>query len=447
MRFLRILIVPAVTLVCGVAWAAAKAPAGQTNQISPVSQVAIRQAELLPAGCLLTLTESINLALKNQPSIRQAMAQVRIQTGLEREAKSRLLPDTSVTGTKSLAQANRIPSSSVSLSGNQLIFDFGRTSAQLTQAQRDLAASRSGLTASTANVVFSVKQAYYTLLRTNRLVQVFEQNLRDQCEHVAEAQARLTAGVAPRSDVLKAQAAAASASVDLVTARNNAAQARVALDDAMGVDVRSAILVQETTEPEQPVAGLDQAVTLAVQDRPEMRQSQEQVAALQAALKAAKTGNLPSISTSVNDSQDFGARNGPSNSWEWFLNLQWTPFDSGFTRGAVIASEGQLLNAQESLYTVRQTVSRDAVTGWLDLVAAREALTAAIAEVASARENLAAATGRYEAGIGILLEILDAQAALLKAEVDEAVAQYGLSIARAELEHATGASTTRRTYQ
>ena len=406
-----------------------------------VSATATRQAEMIPAGKVLTLADCISLAFRNQPSIRQAAAQVDSGKGAVSQTRSNLLPQISVGGSTDISGTGPNNGTSLSVSGNQLIYDFGRSRAGVAQAEWQLAASIAALTGAKLDVILSVKQSYYGLLRSTQLVQVFEENVKAQDEHVLQAQARLNAGLAPKADVLKAAAAAASARVDLVSARNNAGQARVELNSAMGADVRSPTQIEETAEPEAPIPEVDQAVDLAIKDRPEMIQAEGLITAAEAAVKLAETGNLPEVSTRLGDLQSFGGQVASRNSWDWLLNLQWTPWDSGFTRGAVARARAQLVTAQESLYQVRQSVSSDVVVARLNLLAAQESLTAATAEVASAMEDVDAATGRYQSGVGILLEVLDSQAALLKAQVDELSARYGLSIARAGLEHAIGATS------
>ena len=408
----------------------------------------MRQPESIPAGKTLTLDDCIGLALKNEPSIRQAQAQVEGQTGAVEQSKSNLLPGTSVRTSTNLGDNNG-KGTSLTLGASQLIYDFGRSTSALTRSNRQLGANRENLTGAEADVILNVKQSYYTLLQTSHLVDVFFENLKAQEEHAAEAQARKEAGVAPQADVLKAQAAAASARVDLVTAQNNANQAQVNLNSAMGVDITSSTQIAEGSEPEAPVPSQADAVKLALERRPEVLSNALQVQASEAGVKVAKTDNMPAITTSVSQNQNIsgsgvsGIGNGTSNSTTWMLNMTWQPYDSGFTRGAVKQAQAQVTSSKETLYTTKQSVSSEVVKARLNLVAAKEQLTSAEAEVASAKENLAAATGRYEAGVGILLEVLDAQSALLKAQTDELSAKYGLSIARASLEHATGGTAVK----
>jgi outer membrane protein len=434
---------------CGAVRAAAppplpKAPPPCAVQVS--REAKIRKAELLSPVKVLTVDDAIHLGLTNQPTVREAQAQFQISAGAVSVSGSALRPSVTVNASQALlgtqGRGNLTNNGAVS----QLLYDFGRSRSALTSAEQTELSNYYALMAASADVVFSVKQAYYTLLEDNRLVEVFKENLKDQNAHVDQAQARLTVGVGPRADLLTAQASAASASVDLIHAQRTAELALVSLNAAMGVDVRSQTQIKDSAEPDAPVPLLNDAVMQAITNRPEVAQSVESVNAAVYSLKSAKTGNYPVLS-GVANGQETLAGGSLTNGWQLALNLQWTPFDFGRVGGQITEAQGQLLLTEEQLYATRQSVSQDATSARLNIIAAQAELVSSKAEVASATENLDVATGRYEAGIGIFIQVTDAQSLLLKAEVDEATAQYGLSIARAELEHAVGAVAAKGLYQ
>ena len=58
--------------------------------------------------------------------------------------------------------------------------------------------------------------------------------------------------------------------------------------------------------------------------------------------------------------------------------------------------------------------------------------------VAQAQENLELAEGRYQAGVGSIVELTDAQAALTSARAQQVRAGYDLATARARLTRAVG---------
>ena len=400
-----------------------------------------RQPEPVPTGKPLTLADCIDLALRNQPSVRQASAQVDARAGSVKQARSGLLPGVYVSSSSEVAGSSS--SSGVQVSGGveQLIYDMGRSRAGLDQARYLLEAGVSELAGSRADLINSVKQAYYGFLRSSKLLSVYQENLKAQEGHVAMAQAKMEAGVAPKADLLKAESAAASARVDLVVAGNDAALARVELNSTMGVNVQNPTEITDSAEPDAPVPTVEDALQQALRNRPEVRGVRNQVAAAQSAVDVAAAGDRPSFSTSISDSYRSESGFDDHDSWTWMVNAQWQPFDSGLTRGKVEQARAQLVSAQESFYETRQTISSQVVSARLYVVAAQESLAAARLEVASAQQELDAATGRYQTGVGIFLEVTDAQAALLKAQVDETSARYGLSMARSALERAVGATS------
>lgn len=400
---------------------------------------AVRQPEFIPASRMLTLAECVQLALANQASIRLAQAQTQAQSGAVTQARAALLPSPSATASTQLAGGTGNGHTQYTLSANQLVYNFGRSQNLLAQAKQLHAGGQYHLAATTADVVFNVKQAYYTLLQDTHLVDVLQQNLAQQKAHVTETQAQEAAGVAPHTNVLTAQAAAASAQFDLITAQNTVVLDRVNLALALGVDVRSPLQITDTEEPALPVPDETAAIELARARRPELRRDIAQTLAAQAGARAAATGNLPAISASANYSPNPGASSvGQRQHWAVLLNLQWTFLDFGATSGAVQTARAQIITAQETLYTDTQTISSDVVQARQNIVAAEAQQASAEAEVTSAQANQQAALGSYQAGIGIFLNVIDAQAALLKAQVDVYTARYRLSIARAALEHALG---------
>lgn len=62
------------------------------------------------------------------------------------------------------------------------------------------------------------------------------------------------------------------------------------------------------------------------------------------------------------------------------------------------------------------------------------------AEVANTLEALRLVEGRYKAGLGAFLDVLDAQTALIKADSNRVNARTSVDQARAALAHAIGAS-------
>jgi len=432
-------------LALGRAWAQPPAPpplALPTPEVTlPPAPAAATQ---VPSP--LSLQQAIRIALERQPQVGIAQAQVQAAAGRTRQVRSNLGPSVGVSAQAASSGARLSGAAggtattntySTAIAGQQLIYDFGRTRDQVAQARSLEHATQAGARQTRQDVINQTKQAYYALLQDQRLVAVQQRNLDNQQAHLRLAEARLAEGTVPPADVYRAQTAVAEATSSLAAAQEAAEAARVNLNIALGVDVRTPTRVEETEEP-APTLDLPALVEVALANRPEVRQARFQVTAAEQALSVANKEKLPSVVAQA----DYGLRSSSfpprDSNWSYGLSLQFPLIDSGFARGLQEQAKADLKAAQISLRQVEQVVGSEVASAYLQLQTAQQQLEANTVGVASAEENLRVATGRYEEGLGIYLDVIDAQAALLTAETNRVNALYGVSAARAALKRALG---------
>lgn len=448
--------IAAAVLLCFVA-----APvSAQAAPASPATQPPLPElvAPPLPAGAAspvptdrpITLKDAIALALREQPTLALSGAAVAAAAGRTRQAASGYYPAVSASadyrkaGPSTGGGAGAVGSSSTaglytsSLSGRQLLYDFGKTPSQVSQARHQQESASQAFSQAKQDLINQVKQAYYTLLEDQRLVKVQERNVSDQQAHLELAQARYQAGVAPHSDVVRAETAVSDAILNLATAQNAAALARVTLNIVMGVDARARTTVEETEEPLPALPAAEALVEQALGNRPEIRQLKANVSAAQAAVRVARTTNRPSLF--ANGDYGWSGTNFPPSdrSWAYGVSLQWPLFDVGLTKGRVEETQANVRSALANLRQGEQTVGSEVVQAYLDVRTSDQKVKAAAGGVANAEESLGLATGRYQAGVAAYIEVIDAETALITAQTNQVNAVYGLSIARAALARALG---------
>ena len=86
----------------------------------------------------------------------------------------------------------------------------------------------------------------------------------------------------------------------------------------------------------------------------------------------------------------------------------------------------------------RQQVRAEVEQARLGVRAAKAAIGAAQEAAANARIRLTLAEGRYQAGVGSVIELSDSQVALTTASAQEVQARYNLATVRARLLQALG---------
>ncbi|MDQ2730362.1 MAG: TolC family protein, partial [Armatimonadota bacterium] len=285
---------------------------------------------------------------------------------------------------------------------------------------------------------FNIKQAYFTLLENARLADVNAQTVAAQRVHLQEARAFWSAGRSPESDVVKAQTNVAQALLTLSNAQNAISTARVNLNIAMGIDPRTPLRIMDVNLPPPGLPDLNALVSTAQANRPEIVQAQRVIAANQADLRSSQTNMLPAVVAAGSLGLRGNSFPGGSRNRTLGLTLQWDIFDSGLTSGLVRESRANLESTRLQLYQQQQAVTQDVTQGYLNFSNAQQQLITTDAEVANALESLRLAEGRYRAGVGIFLEVTDAQATLATAQGNRVNAAYALDIALAQLDRAVG---------
>ncbi|MDR2112696.1 MAG: TolC family protein, partial [Candidatus Accumulibacter sp.] len=90
-----------------------------------------------------------------------------------------------------------------------------------------------------------------------------------------------------------------------------------------------------------------------------------------------------------------------------------------------------------------QQVALEVWTNYQDLVTATQSIRTAADLLASAEQSERVALGRYKAGVGTILDVLNAQSALASARVQRIQAALDWSVSRAALAKAVGTLDSR----
>ena len=407
----------------------------------------------------LTVQEAVATALTHHPTVRigvtavdAAQARVRQQIAgyLPRGAYTYAVtrqqrPLTSAVGgvqigggqQRAVSQIFNFHSTNFSMS--QLLFDFGRTLNAIRSASASVDASTADLETTRQTVIVNTKQAYYGLLSSQQLLGVAEETVRQNQQHLADAQARFEVGIAPRFDVTQAQVQVSTAELDLVTARNNVALGQETLRTTMGVtDFTDFVLVD--TPAHQPVA-IDDTEILhqAYRLRPELHSIQAQQQAATQRVSSLQKQMLPSLSG--NAQYNWTGRTPPfQDGWIIGATLTVPLFDDILTVAQVSEAQATLQGLEAQEEDLRQQVVLDVRRSVLEVRRAEQSIRLSEQTVIRARENLELAEGRYSAGVGNIIEVTDAQVSFSSARANRIQAVYSYKIALAQLERALGKS-------
>jgi outer membrane protein len=404
------------------------------------------------AGRILTLEEAVAIALETQPQIHARLSDYAAARFRVDAAVAPLLPQLSGTWVAARTQAvsgNTTVSASLSprtltfftttttarVTLSQLLFDFGKTLASTDVARKLAEVALADVELQRQTVALAVKEAYTNILFAQRLIRVNQQAVERAELNLRSARGFFEVGTRPKSDVARAEVDVANARVDLIRARNAERLARVALNTAMGIDVDTPTQVQDNLVYEAVSLDRAQLRTESLRNRPEYRQAQLRVGAAESTERQTFRNFFPDITGGA----FYGAARPDMNEiWEFNIALQWSIFDGGNRLARYRESKAALDAAQARVRATELDIAREVEQAQISVEETQERIGAAQTAVASAQENFRLAQGRFDAGVGTILELTDAQLALTLAQNTEAQALADFRIALYRLERAIG---------
>ena len=125
-------------------------------------------------------------------------------------------------------------------------------------------------------------------------------------------------------------------------------------------------------------------------------------------------------------------------SWDASVSLNWPLFDGGRTRAEVAEAAATKRAAEERLADFDLALAVEVQQRASELESSRASISAADDAVRSASEARRVVGDRFGAGVATSTDVLDAQVALLQAELDRTQAVANARLAEARLARALG---------
>jgi len=410
----------------------------------------------------LTLEESIRLALAQNPSYLATEEKVETARARVREAAASFFPSLNAQGLQTLDEKlfvlefpSFIPGQppqrmsidftkdyQFSLSLTLPIFTGGRLTSGFKQAKYNLLSSEEGARQSKQTTVFNTKQAFYSCLLAKSFVRVAEEAVEVAEKHYNNVKSLYEVGMASKFDLLRSEVQVANLKPQLIRARNSLKIAELALKTLLGLDLSQSVEIKGELafEPFEP--DLEESISKALFNRPEVSQVRYQKDMAGEMLKMARASSLPTIALSGNYNFWADNFNFQKDNWQSYytVNLAFSiPIFNGFAASARVAQSKAMIKeielADKGLQDMIKFEVRQAI---LKLKEAHESLLSQEKNVEQAQESLRIAELNFTEGMATTLDVSSAQAALSQAKTNYSQALYDYVISRAQLEKAMG---------
>lgn len=416
------------------------------KQIMIVLAAYLFSVQPLFAATPLTLDEAVAAAVKNHPQVIEAGENLRGAEARSGQAFAGYYPQMSFAADWSrgesfvAAQENirLLAATTAGLYLKQTIYDFGRTAGAAAAARSNRDAADKAQAITRQDLTLRVKSAFYLLLAAEKQVVAVAETVTAREAVFHQAQEFFGQGIRSKVDVARAEAAMFAARTSLIRAENNRELARMELANAMGmVSLDDRIPV----EPPQTFMSLPEK-SLSHREAVHNRAELQQVAALKSAaagnLTSARSSYLPILSGVA--SAGYAGRDVQPDGSVWGVGLNLTvPLFSGFSSVEQVREATAAINSIEARHNnLRLQISREVESAWLSGSEAAARIASTGKEVAAATEGKSLAEGRYQEGVGSIIEVTDAQSQALDAQTANIQARYDYYTALARLDRAVG---------
>jgi outer membrane protein len=417
-------------------------------------------------GQPLTLEQAVAAALKHNPQVTAARHEETAAGHKTVAARSGLLPQVYASetynhtnsplwafGTKlnqgviqssdfnpdALNDPDAVDNFATALSMSWNLYDGGRTWKAWDQARQGEKIAAFALQRSRQKVMAQAAEAYIGLLLAVENHAVVAQALETARAHMKLVQDRFRAGLAVKSDVLRAQVRIADLEQQRLMAHSQVQVAQAMLHAAMGQPDSGPIMPVTPIDRFSPTDGaLDQWVQQALDRRLELKQVTAQADIAEKEIARARSGHYPTLALQGNyeiNSEDF---NDSHDNYTVGAVLRMNLYSGSRISAQTAAARANLSKVKARRKSMELGVRVEtqrafymAQSTWKSIAVARQA-------VDQAEEGLRIVANRYSGGLLTIVDLLDAQTALQQARTHLFKAMHDYRVARIELALAAG---------
>ncbi len=398
-----------------------------------IAQPAIAQKKL-------TLQDAISIALQKNTLLIKSKYNMELNQSMLKNAYGQLIPSLGAqaswnwqrTDDKGGVQRDffgnttNIPPStaenrsySMGVGGNVTLFNGLANYASISQSKDNLKASEYSIAKLKQNIVFTATDYFYTVLNSQELMNVREENVKYYQKLYETVQERNRLGSVTLADVYSAQVQLGNAELLLIQTQNIYESSKAALLNYLALNVLEDYVLEDPFASAKVVDtdsylkrfdDIQTMVNVALDNRFDYKSQQLNLTSAKSGVTIAMSGVYPSLSGNYSYGTSAVTTDALFNRKTFNIGLSLNiPIFSNFnTETRIQSAEVNVLNAQEDLYALERQIKIEIKQTYLDLVAAKKSLDVAVKNVVAAEETRKINQERYNLGSATLLDVLQA---------------------------------------
>ncbi len=436
-------------------------------------------------GSVLSLNDCIKIALNNNPAVRNARYNYGISKANVNIARSEFFPTIGVgTGYNySNIETKRYSTNSnaysVEAQLNQLLWNFGRTNANIRMQKFYMIADQYYFDNTVRETIFNVKERYYEVLAARATVAINEAYVDINERNYLRTKAYFDEGIKSKIDLVNAEVTLSDSKIGLIKSQNAYKNSLVNLNNAMYLTNAPSYLISSTegfnikdnvapvdlskiTKPadskiaEVPVSvkdakllssveklevltdykledfpySFEECMKMAYDNRADLKAYNSTLEAVKEHLLFVKRNYYPSLSATAG----YGFRDtNRTNSLNVGVNLS-SSVNIMNQKAQVDAAKLQVDIAENSLSQLNQDIYFEVQNAYINMIELEKQIPLLAVKVRQTLENYELAEGRYYVGLGDYIQLQDAKVNYNNAQCSYIETIYKYNVARANLE-------------
>ncbi|RQW82052.1 MAG: TolC family protein [Geobacter sp.] len=317
-----------------------------------------------------------------------------------------------------------------SVSVEQTIYDFGRTSARFQQAKALREATSFNHSARTKDVFLQVVTIYYGILEYQKLVEAAEKEIIQMSDHLRVAKNLYEQGVVTRNDLLQAEVQLANSKQRGLMEANRLQNSWLYFNYLIGQPASYRADLAEVDTTDSIPAPMEEKFPLT--NRAEVMALQKGIEADALVIKERRSFYFPEIFTRLGVDYVQNKKVEEQAILYATIGLKINLFDGLATTSRYRQAVQSRMQNEEKLRMLESQIRLEYDTASNDARIAVERIKTAAKAVTQGEENLRINKDRYQEHVGTATDVIDAQTLLTKtkAEYFRALSDYEVAIAR-----------------
>jgi outer membrane protein TolC len=399
----------------------------------------------------LTLEEGLKIAVEDGRDVKIAQSDEDAARAAVSLARSPWLPSVDLYGSQTWLQNQpeakfgtlTAPTSqdhflSYGVQAHQLLYDFGKTSSSINAAQLGLKARQIETRRTKNQVALDFIVAYLDLLEAEKLLQVANEEAKNIEAHKSDTEARYSAGVITKNEVLQADVTLSDSRQRLVTAENLRSLQASKLNSLLLRSLNEPVTVEEVKAHPATGMTLDEAWTAAEAESPELKDMDTRIAAKEENVRATQAEYLPTFYLSGGYEYMENRYMVHPDNWSLIAGVNINLFSGGASSSKVSIALSELRSLRLAREKVLDSIRLEVKGAYLDLQSSQQKVEVTKTAVASAEENLRLQRLRYHEGVATATDVLDAVTLMTTAESNSWKSLYGVERSEARLLYSMG---------